>query len=89
MNRNNSTKGTDSDESSTQQTLPINDLENLDYYQILEVDPKANDHDIRQAYIKQSLKWHPDRYDFQGTKVTKEYALQRFQAIAQAYDTLW
>ena len=30
-------------------------------YDILEVDPKANDHAIKKAYRKLALKYHPDK----------------------------
>ncbi|KAJ3051091.1 hypothetical protein HK097_007935 [Rhizophlyctis rosea] len=54
---------------------------NVDYYAYLGVSPSANESEIRQGYIKESLKWHPDRNP-------SAEATQRFQTIAQAYFVL-
>ena len=32
-----------------------------DYYAILEIDVTASEEDIKAAFKKQALKWHPDR----------------------------
>eukprot|EP00842_Homolaphlyctis_polyrhiza_P000648 jgi/Hompol1/1584/HPOL_004586-RA len=53
----------------------------IDYYDVLGVRRTANDEEIRQAYIRESLKFHPDRN-------LSEDALPRFQQIATAYYTL-
>ena len=54
------------------------------YYEILGVDPLADDKTIRQAYLKQSLKHHPDKNPEQD----KEAAKARFCAIGEAYEVL-
>jgi curved DNA-binding protein CbpA len=34
----------------------------MSYYDVLGVNANATDAEIRQGYITQSLKYHPDRY---------------------------
>ncbi|KAI8911259.1 hypothetical protein PhCBS80983_g01277 [Powellomyces hirtus] len=55
--------------------------QNVDYYKVLGVKPDATEDAIRQAYIKESLKWHPDR-----NPSTESTAM--FQQVAQAYFVL-
>lgn len=52
-----------------------------DYYQTLGVSKGASDADIKAAYRKQALEWHPDR-----NKDPK--ASERFKEITQAYEIL-
>ncbi|KAJ3175073.1 hypothetical protein HDU87_006470 [Geranomyces variabilis] len=54
---------------------------NVDYYELLGVKHDATEDAIRQAYIKQSLKFHPDRN-------TNADATKKFQEVAQAYFVL-
>lgn len=50
----------------------------LDYYAILEVDENASLQEIKIAFKKQALKWHPDKNLAQNTT-------QRMQEINEAY----
>jgi len=54
-----------------------------DYYQILGVDRNASEEDIRKAYKKAALKWHPDR-----NPNNKEKSDAMFKEIAEAYEVL-
>lgn len=57
-------------------------MEYKDYYKILGVDRKASDEEIKRAYRKLALKYHPDRN--RGDKQAEE----RFKEINEAYQVL-
>ncbi|KAJ8274259.1 hypothetical protein COCON_G00088840 [Conger conger] len=52
-----------------------------DYYKILGIQKGAADEDIKKAYRKQALKWHPD-------KNKAANAEEKFKEIAEAYEVL-
>src|SRR3989337_3375993 len=54
-----------------------------DYYDILGVNKSASADEIKKAYRKQALEWHPDRH-----KDEKEAAEKRFKEINEAYQVL-
>jgi DnaJ-class molecular chaperone len=54
-----------------------------DYYDILGVSKNASADEIKKAYRKQALEWHPDRH-----KDDKEAAEKRFKEINEAYQVL-
>ena len=54
-----------------------------DYYKILGVSRSADAKEIRRAFKKLSLKWHPDK-----NKQSPEYAKKMFIKIANAYEVL-
>ena len=57
-----------------------------DYYKILGVDKKANDDELKKAYRKLALKWHPDRN--QGSEEERQKADKMFKDINEAYTVL-
>lgn len=54
-----------------------------DYYDILGVTKTASADELKKAYRKQALEWHPDRH-----KDDKEAAERRFKEINEAYQVL-
>ena len=54
-----------------------------DYYDILGISKSASADEIKKAYRKQALEWHPDRH-----KDDKEAAEKRFKEINEAYQVL-
>jgi curved DNA-binding protein len=53
-----------------------------DYYQILGIDKKASLDDIKKAYRKLALKWHPDK------NPNNKAAEEKFKKISEAYAVL-
>ena len=58
----------------------------VDYYKILEINPNANQAQIREAYKRQALKHHPDRVPTDSPE--RSTRTKRFQQINDAYYTL-
>ncbi|HNV00362.1 MAG TPA: DnaJ domain-containing protein, partial [Verrucomicrobiota bacterium] len=53
-----------------------------DYYEVLGVERAVTEEDLKKAYRKLALKYHPDRNP--GDKVAEE----RFKELGEAYDVL-
>ncbi|CAI2164980.1 15944_t:CDS:2 [Funneliformis geosporum] len=53
------------------------------YYEILGIETDASEDDIRKAYRKQALLWHPDK-----NVQRKEESEAKFKKIAEAYEVL-
>lgn len=52
-----------------------------DYYSILEINRTANDGEIKKAYKRMALKYHPDKNDH-------PQAAEHFQEVAAAFEIL-
>ncbi|XP_052179113.1 uncharacterized protein LOC127792597 [Diospyros lotus] len=55
----------------------------VDYYKILQVDRYAKDEDLKKAYRKLAMKWHPDK-----NPNNKKDAEAKFKQISEAYEVL-
>ncbi len=56
---------------------------NTDYYKILGVNKNASADELKKAYRKQAMEWHPDRH-----KDDKASAEKKFKEINEAYQVL-
>ena len=56
-------------------------------YQILEITPDANDEEIKKAYRKMAVKYHPDKVSHLGDDV-KQAATEKFQKVQAAYEEI-
>lgn len=58
-----------------------------DYYKILEINKDATQDEIKKAYRKLSIKWHPDKFSTESEEKQKE-AEEKFKDISEAYSIL-
>ena len=56
-------------------------------FQVLEVDPEASDEELKKAYRKMALKYHPDRVSHLGEEYQKD-ANAKFQKVNEAWEEI-
>ena len=66
--------------------LELKKASRKDYYKILGVEKNASDAEIKKAYRKLALRWHPDKNS--QTEETKVEAEKKFKDIGEAYAVL-
>ncbi len=58
-------------------------MSEVNYYDVLGLPRNSSDEDIKKAYRKLAMKWHPDK-----NRDNAEEAAKKFQDIGEAYDVL-
>lgn len=56
-------------------------------YKILEIEPTASDDEIKKAYRRMAMKYHPDKVSHIGEDFQKA-AKEKFQMVNKAYDNI-
>ena len=56
------------------------------FYEVLDISKTATESEIKKAYRKKALQWHPDRA--LARNVDKDVATEQFKLVASAFDTL-
>jgi DnaJ-class molecular chaperone len=63
-------------------------IDKLDYYQILNVQRNANTQGIKEAFYKRSRQFHPDRYFNVGNEDFRQDVNKIYKRISEAYAIL-
>jgi DnaJ like chaperone protein len=56
-------------------------------YKILEVEPNCTDEELKKAYRKMAMKYHPDKVTHLGDEVKKS-AEEKFREVGAAYENI-
>ncbi len=56
-------------------------------YQILEIEPTATDDDVKKAYRRMAMKYHPDKLANLGEEIQKA-GEDKFRMVNEAYETI-
>ena len=66
--------------------LELKKSKRKDYYKILEISRAASPSDVKKAYRKAALKWHPDKKS--ETEISRDKAEKMFKEVGEAYGVL-
>lgn len=70
-----------------QQRVRVNQMDTKAAYTILEIEPTATDDEVKRAYRKMAIKFHPDKVASLGESHVKA-ATEKFQKVQEAYELI-
>ncbi|HHT61425.1 MAG: molecular chaperone DjiA [Paludibacteraceae bacterium] len=56
-------------------------------YKVLEIEPNASNEEVKKAYRRMAMKFHPDKLNTMGEEVKKS-ATEKFKKVNDAYQTI-
>ena len=56
-------------------------------YKVLEIDPSATDEEVKKAYRKMAVRFHPDKVNHLGEEF-QQSAKEKFQKVNEAYEKI-
>lgn len=60
----------------------------LNHYQILKVSPIASEDEIREAFHREAVQFHPDQYLSQNNQKLQELSKKIYARVTEAYEVL-
>lgn len=81
------TRGSSSSGGSSQGGAQASRMSLSQAYSILELTPEATEQDVKKAYRKMAMKFHPDKVNTLGEEV-KRSAAEKFKAVNEAYNVI-
>ncbi|RRT71595.1 hypothetical protein B296_00035397, partial [Ensete ventricosum] len=65
--------------------MEVDEEKNGDFYVVLGLKKECSMAELRNAYKKLAMKWHPDKCPASGNKIRMDKAKEKFQEIQKAY----